>query len=334
MRPAVSILLPAYDAASTLPACLHSIARQTDPDWECVLVDDGSRDGTRTLAEAAARRDPRIAVVATEHRGLVAALDTGLARCRGELVARMDADDVMHRDRVGAQRRMLDARPELAGVGCRVRLFPRAPLTDGMRAYERWLNAIVEPADVRAEAFVECPIAHPTLMIRRAVLASFGWRDAGWPEDYDLVLRLVARGAALANVPRRLLAWRDRRERLSRRDPRYSVASFTARKAAFLASGFLAAHDTYVLWGYGDTGRALARALAAHGKRPSHVVELHPGRIGNVIAGAPVIAPDALVRTIHRPLLASVAGATARAEIRRALGARGYEELRDFVCAA
>ncbi|HEY2386689.1 MAG TPA: glycosyltransferase [Candidatus Binatia bacterium] len=333
-QPAISILLPARNAAATLDACWRSILRQREPDWECVLVDDGSEDDTLARARLHARDDARLVVVATPSRGIVAALEAGLARCRGALVARMDADDVMHRDRLRAQRTLLGARPELAAVGCRVRIFPRAGMRSGLRAYERWLNGIASPADLRAEAYVECPVAHPTLMIRRAVLADLGYRACPWPEDYDLVLRLLARGGDIAVLPRRLLAWRNDPSRLTWRDARYGLDRFTLCKAAFLAQGFLATSDRYVLWGYGETGRALRRALAEHGKRPSHIVELHAGRLGNVIHGAPVIHPEALVLARHRPLVASVAGPVPRDEIRRALAARGYCELRDFIVAA
>jgi hypothetical protein len=246
----------------------------------------------------------------------------------------MDADDLMHRDRLRAQRATLDLRPELAAVGCRVRIFPRARMGEGLRAYERWLNAIETPETLRAEAYIECPVVHPTLMIRREALTALGYRECAWPEDYDLVLRLLARGWQAANVPRRLLSWRDEPSRLTWRDARYGLDRFTACKAAFLAQGLLASADRYVLWGYGDTGRALRRALLAHGKRPSHIVEMHAGRLGNVIHGAPVIHPDTLTLDTHHPLVASVAGATARAQIRAALVARGFRELRDFVCAA
>ncbi len=334
MRPAISILLPARNAGATLDACWRSILRQTERDWECVLVDDGSDDDTLARARALARDDPRLILVATPYRGIVATLEAGLARCRGDLVARMDADDLMHRDRLRLQRAALDGRPELDAVGCRVRIFPRAGVGAGLRAYERWLNAIETPQTLRTEAYIECPVAHPTLMIRRAALAALGYRDRAWPEDYDLVLRLLAGGAAIANVPRRLLAWRNHPTRLTWRDPRYGLERFTRCKAAFVAEGLLATSDRYVLWGYGETGRALRRALLAHGKRPAFIVELHPGRLGNVIHGAPVIHPDALALEHHRPLVAAVAGATARADIRRALAARGFRELHDFVCAA
>ena len=219
-------------------------------------------------------------------------------------------------------------------MGCHVRLFPRASLRDGRRAYESWINGIDSPQRVRAEAFVECPIAHPSLMIQRDRLVALRYRDCGWPEDYDLMLRLLQAGDEVGMVPKRLLCWRDGPTRLSRCDGRYDLERFTACKAAFLAAQFLAGDDRYVLWGYGETGRALHRALLPHRKRPAHIVEVHPGRIGNAIHGAPVIAPDELRQLPPRPVVASVAGPQARQEIRTALAAMGFHELRDFVCAA
>ncbi len=332
--PRISILLPARDAAATLPACLRSIARQSLTTWECVVVDDGSRDATLACARRAARDDPRFVVVAADRRGIVAALNAGLARCRAGVIARMDADDLMHRDRLAAQLRLLDAEPALDAVGCHVRLFPRAALSDRHRAYERWLNGIDSPRAVRAEAYVECPLAHPTLTIRADVLRAFGYRERGWPEDYDLILRLLAAGREIGVVPRRLLAWRDAATRASRTDPTYALARFVECKAEFLARDVLARHERYVLWGYGHTGRALRRALLARGKRPSHIVELHPGRLGNVIGGAPVVPPDALPRLAPARVIVSVARAGPRAEIRRAMAAMGFREGDDFVCAA
>jgi glycosyltransferase involved in cell wall biosynthesis len=335
-RPAVSILLPAFDAAPTLPTALRSVRRQTMRDFECVVVDDGSRDGSLDCAREFAAADPRFVVVTQPHAGLVATLNRGLERCRGEFVARMDADDLMHRERLARQRAALEADPSLAAVGAHVRLFPRALLSAGLRDYERWLNRIATPRDVRAEAFVECPIAHPTLFIRRSVLSDAGYRECGWPEDYDLVLRLLAAGHELGVVAERLLCWRDHPARYTRTSAACHPGSFPRLKAAFLATGLLAGSDAYVLWGYGQTGRALRRALLAHGKRPSHIVELHPGRLGNRIHGAPVVPPDALAElpSPRPPIVASVAGAGPRMQIRTALAALGLREPEDFVCAA
>ena len=330
----ISILVPARDAVGTLDACLRSVLRQSEPRWECVVVDDGSRDGTAGLAEGFAARDPRFRVIRTEHRGIVEALNAGLGHCRGRYIARMDADDLMHRRRLELQLDALERDPGLAGVGCHVRCFPRRELGQGMRSYERWLNAIDSEDSLRREAFVECPVAHPALMIRRDVLCELGYRDAGWPEDYDLLLRLLDRGERLSAVPHRLLSWRVAQGSLSRNDPAYRQDRFVDCKAAFLANGFLASSSEYVLWGYGSTGRRLARALLEHDKRPSWIVEIHPGRIGNRILGVEVIPPERLPTVRRAPIVASVAGLEPRRQIRDALQNMGFRELDDFVCAA
>jgi len=128
LAPRVSVLLPARDAAGTLTACLASLARQTFTGWECVIVDDGSQDATGRIALEAASADSRYRVITTTHQGIVGALNEGLRHCRAPLVARMDADDVMHRRRLEEQVRALEQDRTLAGVGCHVRVFPRARL--------------------------------------------------------------------------------------------------------------------------------------------------------------------------------------------------------------
>jgi glycosyltransferase involved in cell wall biosynthesis len=331
--PRVSILLPAWNAAATLPACLASIARQTLTAWECVIVDDGSTDGTPAIAGAAARVDPRFRVIAVPHGGLIGALNQGLRHCRASLIARMDADDLMHRDRLTAQTDALDRNPKLAAVGCYVRLFPRRHLSPRLREYEHWLNGVGNDRDVRREVFVECPIAHPSLMMRRP-MAALGYEDRDWPEDYDLVLRAIACGLRIGMVRRRLIAWRDGPDRLSRTSSRYDLARFTACKAHFLARGFLSAFPRYVLWGYGSTGRALRRALETHDKSPSHIIDVKAGRLGQRIRGAPVMPPDAMPSLRGSPLVVSVARPGPRTEIRAALTSMGFVEGHDYVCAA
>jgi hypothetical protein len=180
---------------------------------------------------------------------------------------------------------------------------------------------------------VECPIAHPALMMRRAMV-DLRYCDQQWPEDYDLVLRALASGLRIGMVPRRLLAWRDRAGSWSRTDPAYAVERFTACKAHYLARGFLADTDSFVLWGYGSTGRMLRRELALHGKTPSHIVEVKASRVGQRIHGAPVIPIPMLSSLRGQPIVVSVARAGPRREIREALAAMHFEEGRDFVCAA
>lgn len=332
--PWVSVLIPAWNAAATLPTCLRSVQRQSEPRWECVIVDDGSQDETLAWAQRFAREDARFTVLSIPHQGIVSALNTGVPLCRGHFVARMDADDIMQRHRLALQLRAFAAAPELSAVGCHVRVFPRHTLTPGRRAYEHWLNSMDTCERLRQDLFVECPLAHPTLMFRRQVLRAYGYRACDWPEDYDLLLRLQLGHESIGVVPRRLLSWRDHPQRLSRTSARYTLERFTACKAAFLAASFLATTDTYRLWGYGDTGNALRRALLVYHKRPTHIVELHPRRLGQRIHGALVIPPQGLLQLPHAPVVVSVAGEEARGTIRQAMRTMGLVELRDFVCAA
>ena len=328
------MLLPAFNAGATIRAALTSIQRQTAADWECIVIDDGSHDDTPFIVEALAAADPRIRLLRQSHKGLVPALNEGLGHCKGQLVARMDADDLMHRGRLWSQAAMLAADPELSAVGCHVRIFPRASMSARLAEYEAWLNGLRSHTDVARDAFVECPVAHPSLMMRREVAFRFGYRHVGWPEDYDLVLRMLGCRLHIGIVAKRLLCWRNRADSLSRTSAAYSIEQFTACKAHYLAHGFLAQADTYVLWGYGSTGRQLRRALASHGKTPSHIVEVKTTRIGQRIHDAPVIPIESLPELRGQPIVVSVAREAPRSEIRTAMARMAFVEGVDFVCAA
>ncbi len=330
----VSILLPVWNAEATLSVCLRSVLRQTESNWECIVVDDGSNDASVAIARAFATRDPRFRVEARAHEGLIATLNAGTRLCSAPIVARMDADDWMHRDRLAVQCAALEENSDLDALGCLPRIFPRQTIRDGRRRYEEWLHSLHNAESVWLNRFIECPVAHPTLAIRRARLVELGYRDRGWPEDYDLLLRLLRRGPRVGIIPRSLVGWRDRPDRLSRNDPRYTLDRFTACRAWHLHRDFLADAPSYILWGHGRTGRALRNELAALGHHPAAIVEVHPRRIGETIGGAPVIAPPALAQQPSYPVVVSVAGAEPRGEIRAALEAMEFREGIRFVCAA
>ncbi|GIW41411.1 MAG: glycosyl transferase [Candidatus Binatia bacterium] len=334
MRPRVSVLLPVRDARETLEPCLRSLLRQTEPDWECVLVDDGSTDGSFGEARRIVEGDPRFRLVRTARRGIVPALQRGLEHVCGEWVARMDADDLAHRRRLELQLAFVERHRDLAAVGSHVRFFPRKGLGPGLREYERWLRSIATPEDVRREAFVECPVPHPTLFVRADVLREFGYRDCGWPEDYDLVLRLLEAGLRIGVVPRRLLAWRHHEKRTSLHEATYDVRRFVECKAYFLARGFLSRTSRYILCGHGSTGKSLRKALRRYGKEAAYILDLHPRRIGKTVDGAPVVPPTTLDSLPALPIVVSVARSGPRAEARAWLEKSGRTELVHFVCAA
>lgn len=338
--PRVSILLPCRDAEPFLGACIESLAAQSEPRFEVLALDDGSRDGTGSLLRAWAERDCRVRLVERDGSGIVAALRRLSGEARAPLLARMDADDITHPDRLAAQLRLLARRPGIAACGTGVRYFPRPRRGSGYLRYERWINGLTEPAAVERDLFVECPIAHPTLMVRRdAFEAVGGYRDTGGPEDYDLILRLSAAGCRMTNVPQVLHEWRLGPHRLSERSDRYGPDAFRRLKIAYLANGRIPEGRPLVIWGAGKVGKAFARGWLEQGGSASRArpveafVDLDPRKIGQSIHGAVVLRPEDLPAfgAPARPyMLLAVGTPGARSEIREALEALGYQEIEDY----
>jgi len=308
-------------------AAAVSIQAQSCAGWEWVVVDDGSTDGTAGVLSALAATEPRVRWCATPARGLVAALNDGLARCRAPIIARMDADDVSHSERLAAQLAHLAAHPDVVACDTQVELLG-GERNAGMQAYVAWVNRHQSPAEIAADLFVESPLVHPAVCFRAdPVRALGGYRAGDFPEDYDLWLRLHRAGFTLDKVPRVLFSWRDTPGRLSRTDRRYRRAAFTRLKqqhllaldgAAILGTGF-------ALWGAGRLSRPWRQWLRALGARPGFVADIHPERIGQRILGAPVIPPAAVPERAWNYLLVTVSGEVARAETRALLARWGID---------
>lgn len=333
--PLVTVVLPVRDGAATLGAALRSLGAQTFSDFEVIVVDDGSRDDTAQVARRCERRDGRFRVVRTPPGGIVAALQRGLAEARGTLVARMDADDVCHPARLATQVELLECRPDLAGCGTGVRYVPAGGVTARAAEYAAWLNSMTAWETVAANIFVECPLAHPTIMFRAAVLSAVGgYRDRGWPEDYDLLLRLWRHGHRFVSVPRVLLDWNNRGDRLSRTHPAYSLDAFRACRVHHLRMSVLAGRSGVVIWGAGPTGKKLALECRRQRVPVRAFIEVDPRKIGQMIHGAPVrdaAAAKGLRDALHLGAVARFAG---RETVRAAAAGEGFADGVDFVAMA
>ncbi len=332
--PAVTLLMPVRDAESTLDPAVESVLRQTMDCFELLAIDDHSKDATPEMLDAWRRRDGRVRISPCRGDGLVDALNTGLEDARAPLIARFDADDLAHPRRLELQTAFLRHRPEISVVGCLVESIPRPHVREGYRVYERWLNSLTEPDDIARQIYIESPLAHPSVTFRRKnVLDAGGYRDAGWAEDYDLWLRLHARGERFAKVPELLHYWRDAPERLSRSDPRYAIERFLAAKAHFLAAGPLC-ERAVVIWGAGPAGRRISRHLLREGVEITAFVDVDPRKIGRTLRARPIFSPTAIPFDGDPIVLAAVASRHARELIRRRLDARFLVEGRDYFCVA
>ena len=332
--PLVSVLLPVRDEAPYLAGALASLSAQTLEDFEVLVVDDGSTDGSAEVAAEHARADPRFRVLRGPARGLVAALERARGAARGRFLARMDGDDVALPGRLEAQVDALETEG-LAACGGTFSYFPESTVRDGSRRYERWINGLLTVEDAARDVFVECPIPHPTLVVRRAAVEAVGgYRACPWPEDYDLVLRLWAHGGRFRNVDRLVLRWRDHADRVSRTDVRYGLDAFVRCKVHHLRATLLRGRDGVLVWGAGPVGKSFARELARCGTRVAAFVDVDPRKLGRRVYGVPVVDPDEAARIPDAFALGAVAGEDARAQIRAQTASLGRKEGVDFVAVA
>lgn len=184
MAPTISILLPAWNAEPTLGVALCSLLSQTFSDFEVLLLDDGSSDGTVDVAQAFA--DPRVRVVRDGRRmGLARRLNVGIELARGRYIARMDADDVSFPERFARQVAFLDQHPEVDLVGCRAVAFRSDGEILGMLPFAGTHEAMC------ARPWRGIPLPHPGWMGRREwfVRHRYGLPEVMRAEDQELLLR-------------------------------------------------------------------------------------------------------------------------------------------------
>ena len=330
----VTILMPAYNAAATLPAALRSISAQTFRDWELIAVNDGSTDASMEILDRAARKDRRIRVLALPHAGLVEALRSAAALASAPLLARMDADDVMHPRRLDLQVARLGSLPRVDVLATRVR--PIGASAEGMRRYVDWQNGLLSHDDLVSNLFVESPIAHPSVLMRRGLFErAGGYQDPGWAEDFDLWHRMREHGARFEKLPRALLSWRDGADRLTRTHPMYAEKRFYAAKVHYFLRHALCKSPVTV-WGAGPIGRDWTRDLLRAGIDVPHVIDIDPKKIGRTIANGrvKVVSPEEALSKRKGLILGAVGARGARDLIRARLVKESLAEGRDFLFVA
>ena len=338
MRPAISVLLPVRNAADSIDRAVASVVAQTWRDWELLAVDDGSADATAAHLAEWARRDPRIRVLNSSGRGLVAALETALGAARGELVARMDADDESAAFRLESQRAALHRDDSLGVVSARV-AFGGEEKAQGYARYIAWLNELISPEQIRLNRFIESPLAHPSVMFRRSLIEQYGgYRSGDFPEDYELWLRWLDRGVRMAKCEQTLLVWHDPPSRLSRTDPRYRPEAFYQLKAEYVARELTRMNADRAravwVWGAGRPTRRRAEFLCSHNVEISAYIDIDPRKVGGRAGGRPVLAPTSLPPPGAVVVLVYVGSLGARELIRTELNRRNYQEGVDYlVCA-
>lgn len=235
--PLVTVLMPVYNAAPYLQDALDSIGAQSLDDFELLVVDDGSTDDSAAILAAHAAREPRLVVVRQPNAGISAALNAGLARARGEFIARMDADDLMHPQRLARQVAFLRAHPALGFCASALEMID----ANG-RVFEQHHPGPRSEAELRSMIERHAPLAytHPSVMLRAAALHGLdGYRAEFEPcEDMELFGRLILVGRPGLVIDEPLLRYRVHGASISG-----SRIARQMREQEFVRARFYAARD-------------------------------------------------------------------------------------------
>jgi glycosyltransferase involved in cell wall biosynthesis len=244
--PRISIVIPVYNREQFLSAAVDSVLAQTVTDWELVISDDGSTDGTFAIAACYAAGDPRIRTIHNPNGGVAMARNRGLAATdpRSEFVILLDSDDLWEPDALATLVDALESRPDLVAAHATARCIDPAgnqtqddDLEAQMRARHGYRGTKLTPIPIEDPTTFAELIHHNWIvtsglqLTRRAVVERVGEYDPATDpaDDWDFALR-VSRVGDLAFVDRPLLHWRRHDRSLTNSSPRWRAAYFAVRR--------------------------------------------------------------------------------------------------------
>ena len=215
--PIISTLMPVYNCEETIYEAVYCIINQTYTDWELIIYDDASTDGTYKKAQELAEKDNRIRLFKNDYNlTLAPTLNKCLKKAKGDYIARMDGDDLCAQDRLEKEVIFLENNPQYSLVSCQMELF------DDYGVYK----TIEYKLTPQKEDFVRASqICHAGCMMRKCVLEELNGYDVSKEkeriEDYDLWVRMYEAGYKAYNLQEVLYSMRDDRNAIKRKKFKY-----------------------------------------------------------------------------------------------------------------
>lgn len=326
----VSILIPVRNGDPFLQECLDSILNQTYSDWELIIVNDHSTDNTAAVLKEYSEKDSRITIWANQGKGIIAALQLGYAKSRGELITRMDADDIMKVDKISLMVKKLQEKGKgFVAVGL-VEYFAENGIGDGYFYYQEWLNKLTVNETNFDEIYKECVVPSPSWMMFKEDFEKIGRFDSTvYPEDYELAFRMMKHQLKIASIPQVIHFWRDYSTRTSRTDEQYSDNFFLPVKMKYFFELHRDSSRELTLWGAGKKGKELAAFLIEQNQDFSWVTN-NPNKIDKDIYGKKLESEKRLLKKIGPQILIAIRNKEAQKEIKKALDSMNQTPNTDY----
>ncbi len=329
-NPLVSILIPFKNTKRFIYECLQSIAVQTYSNWEVWAVNDLSTDGSKSLVEALKEKEVRINVLNNKGNGIIDALRTAYSKSNGQLITRMDSDDIMVPDKLQIMVDQLVARGKGHLAVGQVKYFSKGSISDGYARYEKWLNALTETGSNYSEIYKECVIPSPCWMAFREDLDTCGaFEPDRYPEDYDLSFRFYAKGLQCIPCHQVLHFWRDYETRTSRTSAHYAQNYFLDIKLHYFLKLDYEPERPLTIWGAGYKGKEIAKGLLKQ-NIPFHWLCNNPKKIGKEIYGKEMLHYSNLMALTNPQSIVTVANEEAQETIRKYFLGLGQSSMKDY----
>ena len=204
----VSVVLPAYNSELYIKIAIQSILDQTYTNFELIIIDDGSSDGTKNIIQSFS--DNRIRFFSNEtNLGLITTLNKGIDLCQGEFIVRMDADDISLKNRIKKQVAFMQKHPDIAVSGSWYKAFNKG--------FQKKVKGYSNPNILKGILLFNTCLCHPATIIRKNILDKYNFKyDLTYKnvEDYDLWIR-ISKVAQLSNVPEFLFLYRTHNNQIS-----------------------------------------------------------------------------------------------------------------------
>jgi glycosyltransferase involved in cell wall biosynthesis len=201
MQPLLSVIMPVYNAEKHLLFAINSILAQTFTQFEFIIIDDGSTDQSSTIIHSFT--DSRIIYQKNEKNiGLAHTLNKGIDEAKGQLIARMDADDIALPERLAKQVHFLNAHQQVDVIDCVMEYINE----NGDTIHQTNSNKL-SYWQIKQQLPKENCLGHSSIMIRTEALKKYKYKNVG-NEDYELWLRMMADGIIIEKLPEVLLQYR------------------------------------------------------------------------------------------------------------------------------
>ncbi|WP_338733769.1 glycosyltransferase family 2 protein [Mangrovimonas cancribranchiae] len=296
----ISILTPFKNTTKYLPECIESILKQTYTNWELIIVDDGSTDNSYEVVKAYAELDNRIKLFKSDGVGIIEALRFALSKANGELITRMDSDDIMPNYKLEKLRESLVKHGKSHVALGLVRYFNETGISNGYLKYEKWLNKLTMKGRNFSEIYKECVIPSPCWMVYKSdLLHCEAFNPNRYPEDYDLTFRFYKYGLTCIPCDTILHHWRDYGSRTSRTHEHYAQNYFLDIKLNYFLEIDYDNKRPLAIWGAGFKGKHIAKSLISK-NIPFFWICNNPNKINKKVYKQPML-PFEYLKQLENP---------------------------------